>query len=194
MPKAVAIVQGHPDPAGGHLCHALADAYAEGAIAAGHWVSRIDIAQLDVPLLHSQQEFESGVVPPSLVPARDALVSAEHIVLIFPLWLGTMPALVKAFLEQIMRPGVAFAYQTKGMPKKLLSGRSAHIIVTMGMPAFAYRWFYCAHGIRGLKRNILKFVGIKPVRETFIGMVQNTDDTHRKRWLVQMKAFGEGLV
>jgi putative NADPH-quinone reductase len=194
MPKAVAIVQGHPDPVGGHLCHALADAYAEGAIAAGHWVSRIDIAQLDVPLLHSQQEFESGVVPPSLVPARDALVSAEHIVLVFPLWLGTMPALVKAFLEQVMRPGVAFAYQTKGMPKKLLSGRSAHIIVTMGMPAFAYRWFYFAHGIRCLKRNILKFVGIKPVRETFIGMVQSTDDMHRKHWLVQMKVFGEGLV
>ncbi len=194
MPKTVAIVQGHPDPAGGHLCHALADAYAEGAIAAGHWVSRIDLAHLDVPILRSQKEFESGIVPASLAAARDALVAAEHIVFVFPLWLGTMPALVKAFLEQVMRPGVAFAYQAKGFPKQLLTGHSAHIIVTMGMPALAYRWFYLAHGIRGLKRNVLKFVGIKPVRETFIGMVQNTDDAHRKHWIEQMKECGKALV
>ena len=50
MPKTVAILQGHPDPAGGHLCHALADAYAEGAAAAGHRVLRVEIAQLDVPV------------------------------------------------------------------------------------------------------------------------------------------------
>ena len=194
MPKSVAIIQGHPDPAGGHLCHALADAYAEGAIAAGHHVSRIDIAQLDVPMLRNQQEFESGTLAPGLVPARDAIVSAQHIVLVFPLWLGTMPALLKAFLEQVMRPGVAFAYQSKGLPRKLLTGRSAHLIVTMGMPAFAYRWFYFAHGIRGLKRNILEFVGIKPVRQTFLGMVQNADEARRRRWMDEMKAFGANLA
>ncbi len=194
MPKTVAIIQGHPDPAGGHLCHALADAYAEGAIAAGHGVSRIDVAQIDFPMLHRQEEFASGTLPQSLVPARDAIVAAEHIVLIFPLWLGTMPAIVKAFLEQVMRPGVAFAYQAKGLPKKLLTGRSARIVVTMGMPAPAYRLFYFAHGIRGLKRNILAFVGIKPVRQTFFGMVQNVDEARRQIWMKQMRELGKSLA
>jgi hypothetical protein len=63
MPRRVAIIQGHPDPAGGHLCHALADAYAQGASAAGHEVARIELARLDFPLLRTQQDFETGQLP-----------------------------------------------------------------------------------------------------------------------------------
>ncbi len=193
MPREVAIIQGHPDPGGGHLCHALADAYAAGAIAAGHAISRIDIALVDVPFVRSQKEFENGHMPESLVPARDAIVAADHIVMVFPLWLGTMPALVKAFLEQVMRPGTAFEYREKRLPKQLLGGRSAHLFVTMGMPAMAYRWYYMAHGIRGLDRNILKFVGIKPVRETYFGTVETAGDARRQTWLSEMRKYGTTL-
>jgi putative NADPH-quinone reductase len=190
MPRTIVIIQGHPDPAGGRLCHALADAYAEGARAAGHAVSRIDIAQLDIPPVRNKDDFEHAPLPESLRGAADALRAANHIVLVFPLWLGTMPALVKAFLEQVMRPGVAFEYQGKNFPKKLLKGRSARVVVTMGMPALAYRWFYFAHGVTGLKRNILKFVGISPVRETFYGMVEAAGPEGVKRWLAEMRALG----
>lgn len=191
--RHVAIIQGHPDPSGGHLCHALANAYAEGAIAAGHGVARIDVAQLDVTFLRTKADFETGEVPASLRPARDAITFSEHLMIVFPLWLGTMPALLKAFLEQLMRPGVAFQYQAKGMPKKLLAGRSAHLVVTMGMPALAYRWFYRAHGVRALERNILYFVGIKPVRETFLGMVEAADDARRQGWIERMREAGGRL-
>jgi putative NADPH-quinone reductase len=190
MPRRIVIIQGHPDPAGRHLCHALADAYAQGAAIAGNTVSRIELAMLDIPLLRSQAEFETGSLPPSLNAARDAIVSADHIVLIFPLWLGTMPALVKAFLEQVMRPGVAFAYQRTGLPQKLLRGRSARIVVTMGMPAFAYRWFFFSHAMRSLNRNILGFVGMKPVRTTFFGMVAEVDEAKRHRWIDEMQRLG----
>ena len=105
MPRRLAIVQGHPDPAGNRLCHALADAYAEGAAATGHQVMRIEVARLDFPILRTQRDFETGQVPESLVEARDAIVSAQHVSMIFPLWHGTMPALLKAFIEQVMRPG-----------------------------------------------------------------------------------------
>lgn len=191
--RHVAIIQGHPDPAGGHLCHALADAYASGATAAGHGVTRVDIATLDVPPLHNKAEFESGVLPPGLEAARDAIVSSEHIVLLFPLWLGTMPAALKAFLEQIMRPGVAFAYQENALPKKLLSGRSAHLVVTMGMPAAIYRWLYGAHGVRALERNILHFVGIRPVRKTYFGMVEGGDAAKRAGWIERLRDDGSRL-
>jgi len=190
MPQHVAIVQGHPDPDGGRLCHALANAYAEGAAEAGHTVSRIDIAQIDFPILRTQADFIDGIMPPSLDAARDALVAADHIVFVFPLWLGTMPALVKAFLEQVMRPGVAFAYQENGLPKKLLEGRSARLVVTMGMPVAAYRWFFFEHGLKGLERNVLHFVGIKPIRESLFGMVQNASESRRRGWLRRMKEMG----
>ncbi len=58
MARRLAILQGHPDPAGGHLCHALADAYAAGAVAAGHAVARIEVAQLDFPLLRTPRDYQ----------------------------------------------------------------------------------------------------------------------------------------
>ncbi len=191
MPRQVVIIQGHPDPDGGRLCHALASAYAEGAREAGHTVSRVEIARIDFPLLRTQEDFMHGALPPRLKQARDALVAADHIVIVFPLWLGTMPALVKAFLEQVMRPGVAFEYQKDGMPKKLLVGKSARLVVTMGMPVAAYRWFFFEHGLKGLERNVLHFVGIKPIRESLFGMVENASEKRRLGWLHRMKELGK---
>ena len=187
MPRHIVIIQGHPDPSGRHLCHALADAYAEGAKDKGNAVYRIELVQLDIPVLRSQAEFESGTLPESLNAARNAIVSADNIVLVFPLWLGTMPALVKAFFEQVMRPGVAFAYQRSGLPRKLLSGRLARIVVTMGMPAFV---FFFSHAMRALNRNILGFVGIKPFRTTLFGLVADTAEAKRRRWIDHMHTLG----
>jgi putative NADPH-quinone reductase len=68
---------------------------------------------------------------------------ADHLVIIYPLWLGSMPGMLKSFFEQLLRPGFAFAPAAgRGMPRKLLKGRSARIIVTMGMPALFYRWYF----------------------------------------------------
>lgn len=190
MTRRIVIIQGHPDPDECHLCHGLAAAYAEGAKRAGYAIAQFDLAKLEIPLLRSRAEFEQQPVPESLREVQQALLTADHVMLVFPLWLGTMPALVKAFLEQVMRPGTAFAYQEKGLPKKLLAGRSARLVVTMGMPALAYRWWYGAHGLKGLKRSILGFVGIRPVRETLFGMVATADEATRRRWLKRMHDLG----
>lgn len=129
----------------------------------------------------------------TLEDAAQAIGEAEHIVFVFPLWLGTMPALLKAFLEQVMRPGVAFAYPNNGkggFGKTLLKGRSARVVVTMGMPAFFYRLWYLRHGIAGMRRNILNFVGIGPVRETLFGPVEGASEAKRDKWLATMRALG----
>jgi putative NADPH-quinone reductase len=159
-----------------------------------HGNAGIEPAQIDFPMLRSQQDFEAGRLPSMLTPARDAIVSARHLVFIFPLWHGTMPALLKAFLEQVMRPGIAIEYRRQGFPRGLLAGRSARIVVTMGMPAFVYRWYFQAHGVRGLEHSILRFAGMKPVRETLFGGVGEADDGRRQRWLDQMKSYGSRSI
>lgn len=167
----ILIIQGHPDPGEHHLNHLLADAYEAGAAEAGHEVRTLTLSGLDFPLLRSQHEWEKGAVPPSLTQAQQDILWAEHLVLFYPLWLGGMPALLKGFLEQVARPGFAFRYSARSpFGIKGLKGRSARIVVTMGMPATFYRWFYRAHSLKTLKRNILGFVGIAPVRTTIIGM------------------------
>ena len=184
MARRISIIQGHPDPSGGRLCHALADAYAGGAEEAGHEVRRVEVARLEFPLLRTQAEFEAGAAPPEVQIAQEAIRWAEHLVIVYPLWLGTMPALLKGFLEQAFRPGFAFDPGAKGLRDKRLKGRSARIVVTMGMPALVYRWYFGAHGLKSLERNILGFCGIRPIRESLFGMVK------RKRWLATMRTHG----
>ncbi len=188
--RRILIVNGHPDPAGGHFDHALADAYAEGAAAAGHSVRQVDVARLDVPVLRNKRDFEHDAPPPDIRDAQQALLESDHLVLVYPLWLGTMPGLLKLFLEQLLRPGFAFEYTDGGMPKKRLTGRSARVVVTMGMPALAYRWFYRAHSLKSLKRNILGFCGVAPIRTTLIGGVEALSDAGRSDRLDRLRALG----
>ncbi|MDF2095870.1 NAD(P)H-dependent oxidoreductase [Aquibaculum arenosum] len=191
MPRRILIIQGHPDPDPARLCRALAEAYAEGAHKAGHEVARLDLAQMDIPLLRSETAFKEEPPTQEIRRAQEALLAAEHVVVIFPLWLGTLPALVKAFFEQTLRPGFAFATKGKGFPKGRLKGRSVRLVVTMGMPALAYRWLYGAHALKGLSRSLFGFVGLKPVRQTLFGMVASASQQRRQGWLDEMRRLGE---
>jgi putative NADPH-quinone reductase len=190
--KRILIIQGHPDGVVSHLCHALAASYASGAHDAGHVVRWVQVSELDFPLLRSQEAWEKGALPAGLQQAQADILWAEHIVLFFPLWLGDMPALLKAFLEQVARPGFAFEYNQGGtrFSTKGLTGRSARVVVTMGMPALVYRWYFRAHSVKSLERNILGFVGIAPVHETLIGMVANFKTDDGSKWLAKLRRLG----
>jgi putative NADPH-quinone reductase len=192
MSKHILIIQGHPDPIAKHLGHALAAAYADGAHEAGHLVRWTNVADIDFPLLRSQKAWEEGVVPPTLRQAQEDIRWAGHLVLFFPLWLGDMPALLKGFLEQVARPGFAFGRESGDSPftQKNLKGRSARVVVTMGMPGMVYRWYYRAHSVKSLERNILGFVGIAPVNETLIGMVGNAKPEDARKWLAKLRELG----
>ena len=141
MSRRIAVLQGHPDPAGGHE------------------VRRIDVARLEFPLLHNAQEWEWKPPPEPIAAAQQAIAWAEHLAIFYPLW------------------------------KKKLAGRSARIVVTMGMPAFFYRVYYRAHSLKSLKRNILAFCGISPVRTTLIGIVEGRKQA-REEWLAKLGALG----
>lgn len=190
MPSKILLIQGHPDRDEKRLCRQLAAAYEQGAAAAGHTLRRIDLASLDFPLLMSQQAYEHEPIPPGLAGAVEDLLWADHIVLVFPLWLGTMPALVKAFLEQVLRPGGAFVFEDKGGPHSLMAGRTARLVVTMGMPTLLYRFWFGGHGIKVIRRNILAFVGIRVVRQSLFGLVTNAGPDKVRGWLDEMHKAG----
>lgn len=194
MKGQIVVIDGHPDPDPDRLCHALADAYVQGAESAGHGVEVVRLAELDIPFLKSADEFNHQQPGPAVQHVQRVVEAADHVVMIYPLWLGTMPAMLKALLEQVFRPGFAFGAEgTKTMRSGRLTGKSARVVVTMGMPAFVYRWYFRAHSLKSLERNILKFCGIKPVRETLFGLVEATTDAKRGRWLQTMHDLGQRM-
>lgn len=191
MKKRIAVIKGHPDDSGDHLCHALAEAYIHGAIDGGHDVRAIDIGKLEIPLIRNKREWETSAVPPQLLDVQHDLLWAEHWALFYPLWLGGLPARLKGFFEQILRPGLSFVETDSGeMWDKLLIGRSARIVVTMATPALVYKVFYRAHTVKSLERNILKFCGFHPVQTTLIGDVYKKSDQQIARSINQMGELG----
>ena len=188
--KKILIIQGHPEPGQPHLLTALTDAYAEAARSAGHAVRVICVGELDFPVLRSRAEWE-GPPPAAIARAQADLTWANHLVVAYPLWLGTLPALLKAFLEQLLRPGYnAAATRGKGLPRPL-RGKSVRILVTMGMPALIYRLYFGAHSLRSLKRNILGFLGARPIRATLIGNVEGKGAHRHERELEQLRRLGQ---
>ncbi|MEF2072486.1 NAD(P)H-dependent oxidoreductase [Consotaella aegiceratis] len=186
----ILVIQGHPDENEARLCRALAAAYCEGARAAGHEVTQLDVTTLNFAILRSAAEFEYGQAPDILRFAQDEIRWCQHMVLVFPIWHGTLPALLKAFLEQVLRPGFGFQIIEKGPPRKLLSGRSARIVATMRTPPLIYRLFYGAHGIGVLDKSVLGLCGFRPVRHTLIGNIEKLGTRGVARRLESMRRLG----
>jgi len=187
-PRRILIINGHPDPSSDRLCAALAEAYAKGAKACGHAVRRACLGQLEVPVLASQAEFDTP--PPAHIAALQADIAwSQHLVLVFPLWLGGAPAKLKALLEQLMRADFGFETSKGGMAARL-RGRSARLIVTMGMPGAVYQLYFGAQGVMSVERGILRLTGMNPVRHTFFGGVAATGPARRLTWLERVEKLG----
>src|SRR5215207_11462617 len=92
---------------------------------------------------------------------------------------------LKGFFEQVFRPGFAIDPGKRTLMPGKLTGKSARVIVTMGMPAFIYRWYFMAHSLMSLERNILRFVGLKPIQHSIIGSVE-ASTAAREKWLLRV--------
>ncbi|MDX2204612.1 MAG: NAD(P)H-dependent oxidoreductase [Hyphomicrobiaceae bacterium] len=189
--RRVAIIVGHARQ--GTYCEALGHAYKRGAEAGGAAASLFVTSRMRFdPVLH--EGFERiQPLEPDLGAAREALHAADHVVIIFPLWLGTLPSLLKAFLERVLQPDLVEPAKT-GKFVQVLKGKSARVIVTMGMPAFVYRWWFGAHAVRMLKHNILGFMGVKPVATSIFGSIEGIGQEGRARRLAEVEAMGRRIA
>lgn len=185
----IAIVVGNPmrDSYG----EALGQAYQRGAESAGHEAKLFVLARMNFDAILREGYRRLQPLEPDLVAAREAFIACDHVVFVFPLWCGDMPAIMKGFIERLIQPDLlAIKAAGAGASWKVFKGKSARIIMTMGMPGLIYRWYYGAHALKLFKRNILHLIGITPVRSTVYGMIEAVGDEHRKQWLREVEALG----
>ncbi len=190
MGKRILIILGHPSA--DSLCGALAASYERGARAAGNAVRRIDLGRLTFdPVLH-EGYARIQALEPDLIRAQEDMVWAEHLVFVYPLWWGGLPALLKGFLDRVLLPGFAFRFREHSLRvDRLLAGRSAHLLVSMDTPGWYYRWVYRMPGHHQMKRTILGFCGIGPVSISGFGPVKDSKPEVREKWLAQACRHGE---
>lgn len=191
MSHKILIIDGHPDPRGPHFVHELADFYRQGAKEGGHAVRLLRVGELRFPLLRNHRAYLSGKVPASIRSAQKSIAWADHIVVMYPMWLGTVPAKLKGFLEQVIRPGFAFAERGPGQrPDRLLAGRTARIVVTRGMPELFDEVDRSPRSIRSVASDVLGLCGIRPVRTLVIGGADTLTTHARDKVRFDMRRLG----
>jgi len=189
----VLIVLGHPRT--GSLCGALADAFDAGARSVGAQVRRLDLATLDFnPNVLGQSPVQQPLET-DLVRAQELILWAEHLVFVYPTWWGTMPALLKGFLDRVFTAGFSFCTCEGGTGYQgLLRGRSAQLITTMDTPPLIHRFIYRQPGRHAMARATLGFCGIDPVRSLVFGPVKDASAEQRQRWLTRAHQQGQRLA
>lgn len=188
--KNILIINGHPDKEG--FCSALSESYKKGATAAGATCKLIHLIDLDFNPILTYGYRKISVLEPDLINAQQDILDADHLVFVYPTWWGTYPALLKGFFDRVFLPGFAFKYH-KNDPfwDKLLKGKTARVIVTMDSPKWYNFFVYRSPGHNSMKRAILEFCGIKPVKITSFAPIKSSNDKKRKQWIAEIEKLGQ---
>lgn len=191
--KKVLVLNGHPRR--GSYCDALVNAYLEGAGSATAHLRMIAIRDLHFDVNLPDAHYILPPMEPDLVVAREAIREADHITLVYPVWWGGMPAILKGFIDRVFLPD--FAYRLLEKPPywvPLLTGKSARVILTMDAPRTEFREKFHDCAQYAVKKVVFEMCGFKPVRVTTLAPVVPSRDATRRRWLRMVRALGARLA
>ena len=191
--KTILILNAHPTK--DSFCSALAESYCSGAEGSSTNVKLINLIDLDFDPILKSTNSQDNELEPDIIKVQEEISKADHLVFVYPNWWGTYPALLKGFFDRVFTSGFAFRYQTKNpMPEKLLTGKSARVIVTMDTPAWYYSIGYRKPGHNSMKRSILGLCGITPVKFTTFSPIRNSSVEQRNRWIEKVKILGTKMI
>ena len=189
MKKKILIINGHPDKES--FNYGVSDAYKKGVLKSDALLEEINIRELN---FNPNLEFgyrKRTELEPDLLNAQEKIKWADHIVWIYPVWWGSLPAILKGFIDRVMLPGFAFKKRENSVWwDKLLTGKTSRIICTLDQPGWYYRWFYGNPSHNAMKKLTLNFVGIKKVKITTIGPIRLSKEKYRNNWLQKVEKLG----
>jgi putative NADPH-quinone reductase len=190
--KRILIINGHPDKES--FCFELAKRYKKGAGSSGADCKLVNLIDLNFSPLLKYGYRKRTELEPDLKNIQNDILDADHLVFVYPTWWGTQPALLKGFIERVFLPGFAYKHRKDSVFwDKLLTGKSARLIVTMDTPKWYYNFVYKKPGHNSMKKGVLNFCGVKPVKITTLTPVKSSNKEKREKWLKQVEKIGQRL-
>lgn len=190
--KKVLIINGHPDKESFNF--GISDAYKKGVEQSGAAIKEINIRELS---FNPNLEFgyrKRLELEPDLIDAQAKILWSEHIVFIYPVWWGSFPAIMKGFFDRVLLAPFSYKKRENSLLwDKMLGGRSARVICTLDQPRWTYRLLFGRPSHNAIKRSILNFTGIKPVKITSIGPLKDSTKKWRVKWLSKIEKMGKNL-
>ncbi len=188
--KKILLINGHPDKESYN--HALAEAYKKGASKSDAELREIQIRELDFNSNLQYGYRKRTELEPDLQKAQEHILWADHLVWIYPVWWGSVPAIMKGFLDRVLLPGFAFKHR-EGSPwwDRYLTGKTARLICTMDQPPWYYWFRYGSPSHKAMKKLTLQYCGVKKVKIISIGPIRNSSSKFREKWIKKIQSLGE---
>jgi NAD(P)H dehydrogenase (quinone) len=180
------------NPKSGSFCHALANASAQICKDLGHDVRFHDLcAEGFDPLLKEAELLERVSSDPQLERHCGEIREADVIVLVHPNWWGQPPAILKGWVDRVLRSGVAYEFLEgdggEGVPRGLLKAKVAIVLNTSDTPMDREREVFGDPLETLWGRCILPYCGVgRMLRHTY-GVVVNSQPGEREAWLDHAK-------
>jgi len=189
MKKRIALIIGHPDKESYNF--ALANAYKKGVEKSGSEIKEIIIRDLK---FNPNLEFgyrKRTELEPDLIKSQEILKWADHIVWVYPVWWGSVPAIMKGFLDRVLLPGFAFKKREGSIWwDKFFTGKTSRIICTLDQPPWFYTFFNKRPSHSAMKKLTMNFIGVKSVKITSIGPLRLSKEMFRTNWLNKIEQLG----
>ena len=182
----VLTILAHPHP--GSFNHAIAEAAVAALEASGHEVVFHDLyAEGFDPLLSSEEIPKGAQIDEALARHCRDLGEAEGIIVVHPNWWGMPPAILKGWVDRVVRPGVAYEFlegdSGEGVPSGLLRARKALVFNTTNTGAKREQEAF-GDPLQTLWKNcIFGLCGVEDFRRKSYGVVVTSTEAERRAWL-----------
>lgn len=186
--QRILLILGHPRA--GSFTEAIARSYVAGAESAGAEVQMLLLHELQFNLNSITPQPQKQEAEPDLVQAKELILWANHLVIASPVWWGSVPALLKGFLDRVFVPGFSFYERREGDYAQLLKGRTGELLLCMDTPVAIYRLFVGAPAVRSLKTATLKLCGVAPVKVQYYTPVTHSAPSEKEAWLRDAQGRG----
>lgn len=189
--KKILVIKAHPKEKS--FCNALTDKYIQGVEKSGNEVKVLNLKELDLEKYLKNTYDASFELSPDIKYAQQLILWADHLVFSYPIWWATPPALLKVFVEVAFQPGFAYKYiedPYRVKWDKLLKGRTGRLVATMDAPPIFYNLLVGDPGGKMMINGILSFCGVSPVKKSYFGSVNTSNEKKKQEWLEHIFKVG----
>ena len=188
----ISVILGHPQS--GSFNHAIAERVTATLERSGHGVWYHDLyAEGFDPLLAHSEIPKGAVLDPTLTQHCEQIVQADGIVIVHPNWWGQPPAILKGWIDRVIRPGVAYEFlegdEGEGVPVGLLKAQTALVFNTSNTPRKRELDVF-GDPLDGLWRTcIFDFCGVTAFERRMYGVIVTSTPEQRQAWLADVEAL-----
>jgi NAD(P)H dehydrogenase (quinone) len=186
----VSIILAHPNP--GSFNHAIARTAADALRGNGHEVRLRDLcAERFDPMLPVAELGKDARLDPALAQHCREIAEAEGIIIVHPNWWGTPPAVLKGWVDRVLRPEVAYRFvandKGEGVPLGLLKARTALVFNTANTPDEREKEVFGDPLELFWTRCVFALCGVAEVRRRTFSVMITSTPTQRTQWLNEVK-------